>query len=229
MIVKSRNGKVYDDTNINWRQIKNSVLYNAMADINIEKFNISILEDEIDDDLLNPIEKSYIDEFDCQYPNGFNMTNGGGSKYHHAPQSIEIMKRIKRENVNDYRHETIHDMPQYFTYETKLQAIILQKHPLCAFKGFYIRTHGSLENAKKAAIEFWNKLETSGKSYEREKKLTSPYKGVYETPKGSGKYYVSVKRNGKTYRKAFSYMTPDENKQEAINFAKNPIIYHQQI
>lgn len=224
MMIKHKNGELLKEK---YRGIESSALYNAMADFGIDNFTFEVIEDGIDEmDLLNETEKQYIKEFNCRMPNGYNMTNGGGSKFKHAPESIETMKRIKRENINSTRHEILHDMPLYFTYEKTLQAIILQKHPLCDFKGFYVRTHGSIEKSKEEALKFLNELEANGGKYEKVRKLkNSPFKGVYEIPEGSGKYYVTKQFKKKTYRRAFSNGTPEENKNNAIEFAKNPIEY----
>lgn len=216
MILNSINGVPLNEQ---YKGISNSALYNAMATIGIENFHISVVEETIDD-LLNSVEIRYIKEFNCRIPDGYNMTTGGGSRYHHSATSIEKMKQIKKENANNNRNQVLHDMPLYVCYEKKLQAIIVQKHPLCAFKGFYIRKYVTLEAAKAAASAFIEELEKSGKPHVKERKLkNSPYKGVYEIPANSGVYYVTKQVNKKPYRKNFSSGTPDENKKNAVDYA----------
>lgn len=219
-MVRNQNGRPVD---IRYKGIFSSVLYKAMAELGIENFTFEVLKDGLDNNLLNDIEKQYITELNCRYPLGYNMTSGGGSKYEHLPQSIESMKTTKRERINTTRHEFIHDMPAYFTYETTLNAILLQKHPLCKFKGFYANTYGSIESAKQAAVEFLQILEKEQKVHVKERKITnSPAKGVYEIPEGSGKFYVHKQCKKITYRKAFTTETPEKNKNAAIAYAANP-------
>jgi hypothetical protein len=219
MIINHNNGSLMADQ---YRGIKNSALYNAMATLGIDQFKFQVIETNLDIDLLNMTEKQYIEEYNCRVPHGYNMTSGGGANSTHSQVSINTMKRIKKERINNNRHKILHDMPLYFTYEKTLQAIILQKHPLCDFKGFYVRTHGSIENCKTEALKFLQELELHGIVYERKRKLAnSPAKGVYEIPIGSGTYYVTKRFRCKNYRKSFSQGTPDENKLQAIQFANS--------
>jgi hypothetical protein len=224
MLINHRSGKkILKDE---YKFVLSSALYQAMADIGIESFTCDMVI-EVPDEQLNETEKYYVEIYDCISPNGYNLTTGGGSKYKHATESIEKMKAAKRKNVNNVRHPLLHDMPPLFTYDSSLEAIILQKHPLCAFKGFYIRTYGSFESAKEAAKKFVEEIEKSGKPHERPRKLkNSPAKGVYEIPEGSGTYYVAKCIKKITYRKAFSNDTPEENKRKAIEYVNNLLATH---
>ncbi len=204
-----------------YRQVKNSALYNAMFDIGITNFNIKILLDNIPDTDLNHWEKIAITRFKTRYPNGYNLTSGGGSKYKHSPESIALMIKKKRENINNIRSELIHDLPPKFTFHKDLQAVLLQQHPLCSFKTFSIKKYGSLEAAKEAAKKFVIDLEASGKPYKNTKTMGIDLpKGVYKD-KNSGTYYVQKNFNGKTYAKRFkSKATEEENKNDAIEYMK---------
>jgi hypothetical protein len=218
MLINHNNGtKLLDDK---YKSIASSEIYKAMAQDGIETFTHEILE-EVEDGLLNETEVYYITLYNCVSPNGYNLTNGGGSKYKHATESIDLMKKVKRENINGVRNPLIHDMPPLFTYDTKLDAIILQKHPLCEFRGFYIRTHGSLAAAKEAALKFVEELEKLGQKHVRTKKINSPVRGVYEKVAGSGNYYVSKRVNKVTHNRAFSSESAEENLRRAIEFVNS--------
>lgn len=225
MVEKSiKNGVPLDDI---YKAYKNSILYNAMANVGIGNFKIETLEIVEDENDLNVAEKKHIAEHDCVHPNGYNSTTGGGSKYKHLQRSIDLMKQRKLENLEQNRHECLRGLPPKLTYDTQLDAIMLQKHPLCAFKGFYVRTYGTLEAATQAAVKFVEELEATGQNHVRERKLkNSPAKGVYEMPEGSGKYYSIKKVAGVTYRRAFSSADAEMNKQNAIEFAKDPAEYN---
>lgn len=224
MLINHRSGKKLLKSE--YKFVLSSALYTAMADIGIEFFTCDMVI-EVPDEDLNETEKYYVEIHNCISPNGYNLTSGGGSKYQHALESIEKMKVAKRKNINNVRNPLLHDMPPLFTYDSSLEAILLQKHPLCAFKGFYVRTYGTIEATKDAAKKFVADLEESGKQHERPRKLkNSPAKGVYEIPEGSGKYYVTKCVKKITYRKAFSDGTPEENKRKAIEYVTNLLATH---
>ena len=56
---------------------------------------------------LNEREVFYIKHYNCQFPNGLNLTSGGSSQFRHSTRSIELMKEQKHKNINNTRHENI--------------------------------------------------------------------------------------------------------------------------
>jgi len=223
MIIAIRNGTAtFDVEGINYRHIKGNILYNAMADHGIDKFTIEIIG-EFNDEKLNAAEDANIVKYNTISPNGYNSTSGGNSKYRHREESIELMKQSKRDNIDNIRNEILQGLPPYTAYGIKKgygEFIRFQKHPLCGDKYFYVKTYGSLENAKKSALEFFNELTKTGEKYTRPKKDPKLPKGLKETKKG---YKMDKHIVGKAYRANFEFEenTREENRRLTIEHYEN--------
>ena len=75
-----------------------SYLHRAMNVDGVDNFSFEIIE-QVDNDLLNEREKYWIKYYNCQVPNGYNLTEGGeGTSGYSRPQSIE--EREKRQQSN---------------------------------------------------------------------------------------------------------------------------------
>lgn len=66
----------------------NRYLYDSMNHHGFDAFSIEEIEECDNEDILNEREKFWIKEFDCFYPNGYNMTRGGdgGNTLRHWPE-----------------------------------------------------------------------------------------------------------------------------------------------
>lgn len=63
-------------------------IHRAIQKYGSENFSILILEDTINPDELNLLEKYYIDYYNCIAPNGYNYTSGGDSNVIKAESTI---------------------------------------------------------------------------------------------------------------------------------------------
>lgn len=195
-----------------------------MAEHGIENFickDLDTIENEAD---LNAAEIENIEIFDsCN--KGYNMTSGGGSKYQHAPESIELMKKVKRENLDANRHPVLAGMPPCVTYDEKKQEIKVARHPLCKFRLFSLATYGTVAAQAAACREFVQHLEETGEVYvptKRDKSLNQ-YPGIFEEDAG---YAVSKQIRNVTYKQRFTSRnnTKEVNKQLAIDYYNDTIV-----
>jgi len=218
----------FNTTSVMFAHIKNSLLYKAMVKYGIDTFSIQLLE-ELDDDCLNEAETWYIELYNTLTPNGYNLTSGGDSRYRHAPQSIELMKQVKRENLNNNRHEYLHNMPPCTSYGNNIKKggewILVQNHPQCTYRCFLFKDYdNNLEKVQAAVIEFVRDIEASRIKYEFPKKEhdLKPYPGLKATKKG---YKLEKYIKGTKYQQGFESQkfTRDENKQRAIDYYKTHI------
>lgn len=69
-------------------------LNNAIAKYGFEQMKIEVIL-EINDSLLNEYEKRFIDMYDTQYPNGYNIRSGGSQNSTHCAESCERMRQSK--------------------------------------------------------------------------------------------------------------------------------------
>lgn len=198
--------------------IHNSVLYRAMAFHGISHYSIELLEVVEDEEKLNETEVYWIKEFDCIAPKGYNLTNGGGSGYHHAPQTIALMMQVKQSRVDNYRNPKLLGLPAKTAYRIdpdKGETIHINGHHLCKSKMYYVRDYPSFEATKEAVIEFLANLAVP---YERKKQGQDEQlpKGLQKTPKG---YRVNKMFQGHTYDRKFESpnRTLEQNKQAALD------------
>lgn len=199
-----------------------SKLYRAMNKHGIENFQITILEDGIDDrQLLDEAEKQYIEEFDS-VDNGYNLKSGGDSSNHSVETKAQL-KIINAENMKTTfrkfrKYNILDDLPMYciFVKKAKTEGVAINKHPLCSRKEFTVSKYGSLENAKRALIEYLENLEANGIAKAKMVKKNA------DLPKGIRKiknaYFVDKTVKGVTHRKSFSGLVDEENKNAAIAY-----------
>ncbi len=204
-----------------------SKLYRAMNKHGIENFQISVLEDDIDEkDLLNETERQFIEEFDS-VNNGYNLKSGGDSS-NHSEETKAQLKIINAENMKTTfkqfrKYDILNDLPIYCIYvkKAKTEGVAINKHPLCSRKEFTVSKYGNMENAKRALLQYLAELEANGLAKERlVKKDANLPKGIRKIKNA---YFVDKTVKGKTYRKSFSDLTDDENKQAAIAYVNSLI------
>lgn len=213
----------FDTESANFRTIRSSVLYRAMVKHGVDTFSIALVE-SMEDSLLNDAETMYIEYYDCQVPNGYNLTSGGDSGYNHSERSIELMKQMKFENLEDNRHEYLRTLPPCTSYGKNPKRggewILVQNHPLCTYRCFLFKDYGNdLERVQLEVINFVYDLEAGGVPYEYPKKEQDlkPYPGLKATKKG---YKLEKYINGKKYQAGFESQTftREENKARAIEY-----------
>lgn len=208
----------YDGTQ--YKNIRHSLLYNAMACHGIENFEVELVE-TVDDDELNEWEPFIIEEYGTLIPNGYNLTTGGDS-FRHSDESKQLMRKVKLQNIDKNRHEILCGMPPYLSYgkDKRYEWILVQNHPLCKLREFTVQKYGSIDAVKNAVIEFLIELELSGKMYVKEKNGDlKDYPGLKETKKG---YKIEKYIKKKKYHAGFESkrFTRDELKQQAIEWYK---------
>ena len=71
----------------------------------IEKYGFDTFQKQIiwegDNDLILEKEKYYIDHFNTIYPNGYNLSSGGGRGEHRSTETIKLMKESQRNSVKE--------------------------------------------------------------------------------------------------------------------------------
>lgn len=197
-----------------------SKLYRAMNCHGIENFYIEVLE-EADDDLLDALEKQYIEEFNS-ISDGYNLKTGG-DRSNHSKETIELLKiknsnNMKRTYIKFRKHKEIDGLPMYCIYINKPQTygVAINKHPLCNHKQFTVRKYGNIECAKQALLDYlvWLELYGIPKTSKTKRDPTLP-RGVNKI---KNSYFVDKTIKGITYRKSFSGLSNEENKNNAITY-----------
>lgn len=203
-----------------------SKLYRAVNKYGEDNFTIEILE-ECDDSMLDELETMFIEEFDS-VANGYNLKSGGNSSKH-SEETKALLKIKNAENMKTTfkqfrKHDELDDLPMYCIYikKPKTTGVAIYKHPLLpSRKEFTVNKYGTMENAKQALKDFLIDLEAKGVT---ETKIT---KRDADLPKGIRKiknsYFVDKTVKGTTYRKSFSGLTDEENKQNAIAYVNSLI------
>lgn len=210
-----------------YKNIRNMLIYKAMAKYGVDNFTFSILEDCDDNQDLNSREIFWINELKSLQPSGYNLTTGGGSKYQHAERSIQLMKEAKLQNLDNTRHPILLGLPPCVTFgkKGKYEWILVRLHPLCNYRMFTIQKYGSIAAAKEAVRVFITELEASNVPYvsRREKTKIDGYPMIRESTTGFKVKYKDA--NGKTAYKTFgSKSTPKEkSRQNAIEWYENNI------
>lgn len=72
-----------------------TALVNAIKKYTFDSFETSILENDVDDELLDDLETKYIKKYDSLCPNGYNIQTGGSKGKKHCPESRERMRIAK--------------------------------------------------------------------------------------------------------------------------------------
>jgi len=73
-------------------------LKEAINEYGFENFKKEILWEGPNNE-LGEMEKYYIKEFNCVYPNGYNLSSGGGRGEERTESTKEIQRKITRENI----------------------------------------------------------------------------------------------------------------------------------
>lgn len=167
------------------RSILGSRPYCAMAKHGIANFVFDVIDTVDVVWKLNSAEILYISFLDT-VAKGYNSTSGGGSRYHHHPESIAKMKQRKLETLDRNRHACLAGLPPCVTYNAKLGSIIVVKHPLCEHLTFNIEEHGSIEQTAEVVRAFIQNLIDTGTVYKKTKIENDllQYPGLKATPKG---------------------------------------------
>jgi len=69
-------------------------IYNAMRKHGVENFYIEILENKVNQNIIDDLERSYIEKFDS-FINGYNSTRGGDGKIFSNIEENEIVRRYQ--------------------------------------------------------------------------------------------------------------------------------------
>lgn len=199
-------------------------LYRSMIKHGCENFTMEVLA-EVDDSELDALEIKFIAEIGTLAPGGYNLTTGGGH-YRHCDRTKQMLsekvKAAMLADIDKFRTSpnTI-GMPAYIAYKDigSYKAYYINNHPRCQRKYFSEVTHGSIEAAKNACIEYVHELEAL--SEERAMQLVEkPMKGIRKVANG---YRARKIINGVSYEKSFTNKTKsdDENLQSAKDYIKN--------
>ncbi len=148
-----------------------SHLYAAFNKYGINTFHMNVIL-EAPDEELNDIEVAYISLYNS-VENGYNLKFGGDSSPHsESTRKVisECAKKYQQNNHKNYRKhdDKLADLPMRCIYLKSRNAYAINKHPLCSHKSFSAKKYGTLENAKKALLEYHTALENKLKNQTKE-------------------------------------------------------------
>lgn len=97
---------------------KGCIMYKAFQKYGFENFNIEVIFETEDIEILNEKEKYYIKVFNSLTPNGYNLCEGGSNTkgYRHKEESKKKMSASKK---GKYCKEENHFYKKHHTEETK--------------------------------------------------------------------------------------------------------------
>lgn len=206
-------------------------LYRAINKYGFDAFEIEEVEELRADtkqellDKLNDAEEFYITAFES-VEKGYNIKPGGQNSTHNEATKVVIAQHAleyMKEHYQDYRkHDAVSDLPMYFVFVKvkEYDAIAICHHPLCEWKSFTTRDR-TIDQAKKAALDFLADLEKAGVPYVKKKPGALP-PGVYVANKAGVPigYNVCKIIGGVTYTKSFTAKskTDAEKRQLALQY-----------
>jgi hypothetical protein len=191
-------------------------LYRAMIKHGVNSFRIEQIDVAYSEDELNDLEIKYIKQFNSYTPNGYNITKGGASRSIVSDEAKEAA-RLKciasiHANIDAKRHcEASKGLPPLVQMCHKGDNIIyqIQNFPgKCKLKCFSSSKYGSVENAKKACLDYYNILKTTDTVYIKQKQRPDLPKGITALRNG---YKCSKMHKKKRYAKEFLLGTNEEN------------------
>ena len=168
---------------------KNYYLSNSIRKHGWHNFKVEILIDNVPEEDLDHLEDYYIDVKDTLYPNGYNLTRGGGGMrgYTHTDESREKMSQAQiRRQANRDRVGTV----SFNKSKKKYQAY--GPEPDKKFIGYYL----TKSKAEQALTHFLKTGERMDPDIKTRKKGTG---GIYNTR--NGRYRAQYGKNKKTYSK----------------------------
>lgn len=196
-------------------------LCKAIYKYKVENFTISCIE-EISNDLLNEREHFHITSYNS-VKNGYNTDFGGETRAY----SEEHLRSVNA----SYRHhkEKLDGLPMYcvYTKENDKEALVIRKHPRCNDKYFYIHKYNSIEDTKKAVIEYIKFLEdTDTIKTKRIKNDPSLPSGIKRAEISIG-YRFCKAFNKRTYTASFTQKSSDkENRKDAFEYLNKLLAQH---
>ena len=171
-------------------------------------------------EVLDAAEIEHIERLNTLAPNGYNLTTGGGHFQHCEYTKNVIREKVKHTmitNIDKFRSsEHTRGMPPYVAYKRTetYEAYYVNNHPLCKRKYFSSSTHGTIEAAKNACVEFITTLNTA------------PENVPQQLPKGlrTLRYGYRVRKsiNGVSTEQNFNdkKLTREQNLENALTFLK---------
>ena len=199
----------------NGTKYQKTSLYEAMRIHGIDKFHIKSIEENIPIDKLDEREIFWIKELNTQTPNGYNLTAGGGGLKPLGDAIDNTFEHMRRNELSK-------GLPQYVSYDKSTGRFLINHHPLCATKSFYVSHYESIDAVRAACLSFLKHLEENGIIYETIPKIKLgdvPLPIGIQQHRRNG-YRVIKKYNGVVYKKYFGshHSTKYENYLKALDY-----------
>jgi hypothetical protein len=211
--------------NVFYERIKNSELYNTLADYGVENFKIEALQKDVPVDELDEREIYYMEQLETLVPSGLNKNRTGSATKKHASESIEKMRKAKLDALEDHRNEILRGMPPYVSYgkneDRGGEWILIQNHPKCKLRHFYVKKYGSIERVREVVLEYLAELDREEAPSYVARKANDPelrkYPGLKKTPKG---YKIEKRVNKIPYHFGFERSDQSDEEKRAAAIAK---------
>ena len=170
---------------------KNYYLSRSIQKNGWHNFKVEILVDNVPKEDLDHLEDYYIELKDTLYPNGYNLTRGGGgtSGYKYTPEQREnsrqaaIRRQANRDQVG---------CVSFNKRENKYE--VHGPRPDQKFIGYYF-TKEKAEEALKCYLQTGERMDSDRKGRKR------GTGGIYNTR--NGRYLAQYQKNKKTFKKTF--------------------------
>jgi hypothetical protein len=191
--------------------------WNAINLYGIENMHYEILLWCSDDsDELDAYEIQFIKQYNTIRPNGYNIKSGGKCGKLTEESKAKIGKStVERAKAKGILLKYVHiseNLPMYISPYGDMLGYRIQNHPKCKSKCFSLKVYGSLENAKIAALDYYNKLNSNEIIHENK-----PLPNYIKKFDGNG-FYVSKTIKRHEYYKVFNTKSLDENKSDAESY-----------
>jgi len=184
-------------------------LKEAIEIFGLDKFKKDILW-EGDNDILDEMEKKYINQYNTLYPNGYNLSSGGGRGEHRSYNTIRLMTKKQREctkNKNNGLLGYIKENISKVNGRTTSWTFSYNRGRIANFK------------TKEEALEFQIKYTKDPDKFNSQRVKTRVANGKGGVYKKRNKWIVSIFSNGKN-----KYYGTYETQLEAIK-VKNSILH----
>lgn len=190
--------------------------YAAITEHGEESFYVETLA-EVSINEVKALEKLMITAHDSII-NGYNAIGGTDNPIRPEAKAERQARAVARREGNANHNASLYDLPAHCHYLRKrdTEGLRIKGHPLCDNKEFMLCTYGTMEAAKEALLAYLAELNANGI------KQPGLVKREAELPKGVRKvkncYFVDKTLDSKTFRKAFSGGSDDENRSAALAY-----------
>lgn len=205
-----------------------TILYCAFQKYSWDKFEWSVIENDVSIEDLNNLEDFYIMEHNSLHPNGYNLmlnnkTDGIKFSYETRKKMSVSQSNVFKYKLDKYRkkHKELEGVPQFVTYFESggIRGYRIHNHPNCKSKQF-ADSDTPVEELKNKMLEFLKECETKPfKTVQQRKAETDVPKGI--TEQKPGRFLVQFSYKKVKYTKFFSQEPREKALELAIGWMEN--------